>query len=53
MYFSIQSAQLGKDGSLYILRGHKMYFPKLFFSVKIDCVLAINADVEERADCFA
>ena len=40
---------LCQDGALYILRGHRLKFPKniVFLSLKIDFVLANSADPDE------
>ena len=42
---------LSQDGPLYILRGHRLYFPEyiVFLSLEIDFVLENSADPDEMA----
>ena len=49
MEFSIKVVQLSQDDPLYILRGHRLRFPKtiVFLSLNINFVIANSADLDE------
>ena len=47
MEFYLCLIQLSQDGPLYIMRGHRIYFPKILYYLSIDFVLANSADPDE------
>ena len=49
MEFSINlyTSTISQDCPMCILRGHTLYFPKIFISLKIDFVLTNSADPDE------